>query len=57
MMPGIQMIYILELNIISVYIIFGQIVFEGVIGTSPRGDIALDDVSILQGQCRSPGLL
>lgn len=56
-MPGIQMIYILELNIISVYIIFGQIVFEGVIGTNPRGDIALDDVSILQGQCRSPGLL
>lgn len=33
-----------------------QIVFEGVIGKSYRGDIALDDVTLQKGQCPSQSL-
>lgn len=35
--------------------LFAQVVFEGIMGSRPRGDIAIDDVSILQGQCQAPG--
>ena len=35
-----------------------QISFEGTVGNSGgRGDIAIDDVSIVNGQCASPGEL
>ncbi|KAK7473655.1 hypothetical protein BaRGS_00035133, partial [Batillaria attramentaria] len=32
-----------------------QVIFEGVRGTTYRADIAIDDISILQGPCASPG--
>ena len=35
--------------------IFYQIVFEGRRGTSYRGDIALDDISLKDGACPSSG--
>ena len=35
--------------------VFIQIVFEGVIGSGFRGDIAIDDVSMTQGPCPLPG--
>lgn len=34
-----------------VFFICGQIVFEGVIGNGYMGDIVLDDIKILRGQC------
>eukprot|EP00794_Sanderia_malayensis_P017044 gene17044-18759_t len=32
-----------------------NVVFEGVVGYSYRGDIAIDDISVSTGKCRSPG--
>ncbi|XP_066300034.1 MAM and LDL-receptor class A domain-containing protein 1-like [Branchiostoma lanceolatum] len=32
-----------------------QVVFEGVVGTGVRGDIAIDDVNIIPGSCPRPG--
>ncbi|XP_019632083.1 PREDICTED: MAM and LDL-receptor class A domain-containing protein 2-like [Branchiostoma belcheri] len=32
-----------------------QVVFEGVLGTGVRGDIAIDDVNIVPGSCPRPG--
>ncbi|EDO47787.1 predicted protein [Nematostella vectensis] len=32
-----------------------KVIFEGVTGTSYTGDIAIDDVEILDGQCQIPG--
>ena len=34
-----------------------QVVFEGVVGNGYQGDIAVDDISILNGKCLDPGLL
>ena len=34
-----------------------SIVFEGLVGPSYRGDIAIDDVNVVSGACASPGLL
>ena len=36
-------------------LIFQKIVFEGVKGASYTGDIAIDDVKIMNGSCPSPG--
>ena len=33
-----------------------QVVFEGVVGTNYRGDIAIDDVSFTAGPCPSSGM-
>ena len=33
-----------------------QVMFEGVTGTSYSGDIAIDDVEILDGSCPLPGM-
>ena len=33
-----------------------SIVFEGLVGPSYRGDIAIDDVNVVSGACASPGL-
>lgn len=33
-----------------------QVVFEGVIGASYTGDIAIDDIRLLDGRCPSPGM-
>ena len=32
-----------------------QVVFEGVIGNGYQGDIAIDDISVMNGKCSSPG--
>jgi len=32
-----------------------QVVFEGVVGSSYRGDIAIDDISFTAGACGNPG--
>ena len=34
-----------------------QVIFEGITGTSYTGDIAIDDVEIMDGACPLPGLL
>ena len=34
-----------------------QVIFEGITGTSFTGDIAIDDVEIMDGACPLPGLL
>jgi len=34
-----------------------QVVFEGVIGSNFRGDVAIDDVSFSTGACGSPGMI
>ena len=34
-----------------------QVVFEGVIGSNFRGDVAIDDVSFSAGACGSPGMI
>eukprot|EP00795_Rhopilema_esculentum_P012712 gene12712-3431_t len=33
----------------------GNVVFEGVIGNSYQGDIAVDDISVMNGKCANPG--
>ena len=33
-----------------------QVIFEGITGTSYTGDIAIDDVEILDGACPLPGV-
>jgi hypothetical protein len=47
-------------NIASVNVPIGtspyQIVFEGIKGTSYRGDIAIDDFSMTQGACLTEGM-
>jgi len=47
-------------NIASVNVPIGtspyQIVFEGIRGTSYRGDIAIDDFSMTQGACLTEGM-
>ena len=40
------MVYLTNTNIIF------QVLFEGIVGSGFRGDIALDDVSISGGQCQ-----
>ena len=36
--------------------ILSQVTFEGIVGSSFKGDIAIDDVSIKRGRClTSPG--
>ena len=32
-----------------------QVVFEGIVGTNYRSDIAIDDVSFTSGACAAPG--
>ena len=34
-----------------------QVIFEGITGTSFTGDIAIDDVEIMDDACPLPGLL
>ena len=34
-----------------------QVIFEGITGTSYTGDIAIDDVEIMDGACPLPGML
>ena len=43
------------LNDLSFIIIHHQIIFEGITGTSYRGDIAIDDVMVTDGPCPDPG--
>lgn len=38
-------------------VVFLQVIFEGITGTSFTGDIAIDDVEIMDGACPLPGLL
>lgn len=33
--------------------LYGQIVFEGIRGSGYKGDIALDDISMVDGVCAS----
>lgn len=35
--------------------VFHKVVFEGIKGTSYTGDIAIDDVKIMNGSCPTPG--
>lgn len=35
--------------------VFLQVIFEGITGTSYTGDIAIDDVEIMDGACPLPG--
>ena len=37
--------------------VFLQVVFEGVVGNGYQGDIAIDDISMTQGNCPLPGKL
>ena len=34
-----------------------QVVFEGLVGSSYRGDIGVDDIKLLQGPCTTAGTL
>ena len=43
-------------NNFAVFVCVLQFVFEGVVGKSYKGDIALDDISVNDGQCPPSGI-
>ena len=43
------------INTLAIVVLCPQVIFEGITGTSYTGDIAIDDVEMIDGACPLPG--